>query len=135
MSRGISVARRSVLFMAGLAFVWTFVAFPVIVTAQEDTTSTCQTAKNDAKENHGSGGYQAAGFFCGIFGFILATASDPKTPAARLVGKSPEYVSIYSNCYESVAKKQNVKSACGGWLMGTAAVIFVNTVVAASSVN
>jgi hypothetical protein len=91
-------------------------------------------AINDAKADEGSAtGYAFAGFFCGIFGWIFAKASNVSIPSERLVGKSEKYVQVYSAQYKGQIKKIRSRAACNGWAAGVAVGSIVNLVVLAGS--
>jgi hypothetical protein len=54
-------------------------------------------------------------------------------PADRIVGKSPDYVSAYTVCYEQAAKKKITGAACGGWAAGSAIAIAISVAAASAS--
>ncbi len=60
-----------------------------------------------------------AGCLGGIIGVLIAAAIEPKPSATALLGKSPEYVAVYSDTYTEVAKKRQTKAAMNGCLAGT----------------
>jgi hypothetical protein len=97
----------------------------VPMTAELQTA--CNSAKASAKENHSSTGYMVGGFLCGVFGFALALMSKPDPPAEALLGKSGDYVLIYTNCYQEVAKKKNVSASCSGWVAGAAVALLIQS--------
>jgi hypothetical protein len=82
-------------------------------------------AEADAQEDVSGTVYGIGGFLCGIFGWLAATLSSPDVPAARLVGKSSNYVSIYTEAYKSKAKSIRTTAACTGWAIGSAISLIV----------
>ncbi len=85
--------------------------------AQEDAVT---LAKMDAEQHTSKILWFAAGFFLNIFGWILAYFITPTPPASRLVGKSPEWVAVYSDAYKEKAKSIQTKYALYGCLLNTA---------------
>lgn len=77
-------------------------------------------AESDADADESGTIYGVGGFLCGIFGWLLATLSSPDVPAARLVGKSSNYVVMYSDAYKRKAKSNRTNAACIGWGIGSA---------------
>lgn len=86
---------------------------------------TIQQAETDARADQSGFGYGVGGFLCGIFGWLFATLSSPDVPAARLVGKSSNYVVVYSEAYKSKAKSIRTRAACTGWGIGALATVAI----------
>ncbi|MBI3194993.1 MAG: hypothetical protein HYZ34_11105 [Ignavibacteriae bacterium] len=82
-------------------------------------------AEADAQEDVSGAVYGIGGFLCGIFGWLAATLSSPEVPAVRLIGKSSNYVSIYSEAYKSKAKSIRTTAACTGWAIGAAVSLII----------
>jgi len=59
------------------------------------------------------------GFFLGIVGYALAYLIVPNPPSSALVGKSPEYVAIYSDAYREEGKRIQTSKALIGCLVNT----------------
>jgi len=51
---------------------------------------------------------------------ILHIILEPSPPATRLLGKSDEYVAVYTDCYREEGKKIQTKNALTGCLVGMA---------------
>lgn len=51
---------------------------------------------------------------------IIANVIEPTPPASRLLGKSPEYIAVYSDTYKTKAKNLQTSRALAGCLTGTA---------------
>ncbi|MBM2815430.1 MAG: hypothetical protein HW421_2192 [Ignavibacteria bacterium] len=85
-----------------------------------DFKQICDIAEDDARADEGNAiGYGAGGFLCGIFGWLVAELSSPRTPSARLIGKDLNYSTAYTTCYEKKAKSIRRTSACTGWVIGS----------------
>ncbi len=57
----------------------------------------------------------AAGAGCGVFGIGAAYVWDYQPPADSLIGKSPEYVAMYTRAYREKMRAENAKKAAIGW--------------------
>ena len=99
-----------------LLLVVLFVSLPSVVLARQPLPDVYLDAERDAKHDIRSGSWFAFGFFCGGIGVLSAYLSSPSPDPMRLVGKSPAYVDAYVQIYESVAKKQRLKSSVLGCL-------------------
>ena len=106
----------------------------VVPIDEADIGRACALGESDAEKLHSTAGYMVGGFFCGIIGFAIAAAASPQPPADRIAGKSPEFVQVYTTCYEKKAKSRSVRAACGGWLMGAAASLLILSMQQASSI-
>ena len=51
---------------------------------------------------------------------IIAYVFEPTPPASRLLGKSPEYIAVYTDTYRTKAKNLQTARALAGCLTGTA---------------
>ena len=49
---------------------------------------------------------------------IWIRAYEPNLPPNRFIGKSPEYIDLYTNAYNKKAKSLRTKSAIAGWTVG-----------------
>ncbi len=83
--------------------------------AQEDAIT---LAKMDAKQHTSKLMWFGAGFVFGVLGWIAAHVVEPSPPASRIVGKSPDWVVIYTETYKNEAKKIQTKYALYGCLAG-----------------
>jgi len=101
--------------------------------AAEDADA-CTAAQTAAKANTSGGLWFVAGCLGGVIGLICSYAIVPNPPATALLGKSPEYVAKYTDCYREAAKGVQSRMAWTG--CGIAAVgyvIYIIVVVAAVS--
>ncbi len=108
------------LFMALLTFSMPFVTF-----AQQNSLQmeAIVAAERDAQGDTSTGLWFLAGCLGGLIGVIIAYGVEPSPPATRLLGKSPEYVAFYTDAYNKKAKKLQTRSALGGCVVGTLAVL------------
>jgi len=75
----------------------------------------------------------AMGCLLGPIGWLISEAGTPAPNASNLVGKSPEYVALYTDTYRSKVKKMRSGAAMNGCLVGTGIyVIFYALVIAAA---
>jgi len=80
----------------------------------------CRQAQIDAKRDVQEGTWFAAGFLFGIFGVGAAYITTPNPPPERLLGKSPDYITLYTNCYQRYAKDEQVSNAAAGCIFWNA---------------
>jgi len=99
----------------------TVIANPVLLNAQEkvNVQEVCTKAQMDAKTDVNGTLWMGAGFLFGLFGIGAAYLIEPDPPASRLLGKSPEYVAAYTDCYRDAARDIQVKKATVGCVIGT----------------
>lgn len=97
-----------------------FVANPVILNAaqSEEIANACKQGEFDAQKDVNGTLWLAIGFFGGILGIAAAYIIEPTPPASRLIGKSPEYVAAYTDCYKSAGKDVQTKKAITGCVIG-----------------
>ena len=63
--------------------------------------------------------------FCGLPAIGVAYISQPSPPAARLMGKSPEYVMLYTQTYKEKIRSHQVMGATIGCVGGSIVAAFV----------
>lgn len=90
-------------------------------------------AAHDAESDISAGGWFAAGFLCGVFGWLFAYLSDSKPPVSRLMGKDSDYVLAYSSEYESKAKGIKTSKSLIGCLVGSVVSIIIQVAIISSS--
>lgn len=94
---------------------------PALIYAQEiETTQVCAQAEADAERDVNSTLWLGGGCLLGLIGLGAAYLIEPSPPAMRLVGKSPEYVAAYSDCYKAKGKSIQTKNATIGCVVGYA---------------
>ncbi|GEM_PF-2344195 len=89
------------------------IAAPVMVSAQS-TQRACVQAQADAEHDVNGLLWMAAGFFFGLLGVGAAYVIEPTPPAMKLMGKSSEYVAVYTDCYKRAGRDIQVKKAITG---------------------
>jgi len=65
----------------------------------------------------------------GIIGIAVAYFAEPSPPPARLMGKSAEYVMLYTSAYKTEGKSIQGRHAIYGCLVGTAIVVAIYVVL------
>lgn len=93
----------------------------------------CATAHRDAEMSVNKTTWFIVGCLAGVVGWIIAYAIEPNPPASGLVGKSPQYVATYSDCYRSKGKSLQSRAALNGCLIGTAVSVLLWVVVIAAA--
>jgi hypothetical protein len=88
-----------------------------------DTSRATMEATQDAQADNNGVLWFFAGCLLGLIGVVIALVAEPTPPAARLMGKSPEYLAIYTQTYKSEGKSAQLRSAL--WGLGTAVVVVV----------
>ncbi len=91
---------------------------PVAAMAQS-MQEVCAQAQVDAQRDVNKTLWMAAGFFFGLLGIGAAYVLEPDPPASRLIGKSPEYVATYTDCYKEAGRDVQVKGAVTGCVIGS----------------
>ncbi len=103
-------------------------AEPAMLMAQDATSAknsntinameVCSQAQQDVQSDINKTLWLAIGFFGGILGIAAAYIVEPSPPASRLLGKSPEYVATYTDCYKDAGKKIQANAAIKGCVIG-----------------
>ena len=95
------------------------IAVPVITLAQ-DAGDACLQAQMDAERDVTGPLWFGAGCLFGILGVGAAYLIEPSHSAMGLLGKSPEYVAAYTDCYKDKGRSIQTKNAWTGCLIGAA---------------
>jgi len=106
---------------------------PLLAQQEDITAKACADAKKDAEAETSSALWFIAGCLGGWLGLLIAHVYSPSPPAARLVGKSPEYVAAYTDCYKKRAKEIQTKNAWTGCGIYAAAVVVYAVLVVAAA--
>jgi hypothetical protein len=102
-----------------LLIVAVFMVFlPVVSIAQSIDNEACTQAEVDAGVDFNKQIWWAGGCLFGLIAVGVAYVVKPNPPASRLVGKSPEYVASYTDCYEDKAGSLQRTAALQGCLVG-----------------
>ncbi|MCG9134114.1 hypothetical protein J5I95_20835 [Candidatus Poribacteria bacterium] len=92
-------------------------------TPETDYAELRKTAKADAKsdlDNTQRVMWCLAGVGCSVFTVGTAALMDPNPPTRRLLGKSPEYVAIYTDTYTKEMRTSRLSLAGAGCLVSVA---------------
>ena len=76
-----------------------------------------EDARRDAKKDYNEWLTIGYGFCTGACGLLYAYAEEPEINTSRLLGKSPEYVTTYSNEYYRIARRRQLGFTAIGCLM------------------
>jgi hypothetical protein len=95
----------------------------------EALASVADQAKMDAKADVKGGTWFVVGCLLGLVGWIIAYVVEPNPPATRLLGKSADYVAVYTDAYKKEAKSLQARKALSGCLVGEAISILVYVIV------
>ena len=114
-----------VLFMVVLLF-----STPMIALAQQNSelADAVAAAERDAKANVNQTAWGVVGFLCFWPTVIVAFTMQPPPPASRFVGKSPEYIRIYTQTYKAKVRNLQTGPATLGCLAGSLALSLVSVV-------
>ena len=107
-------------------------SMPCVTLAQQtsDGAQAVVDAKTDAKEPFGwlAGSFLMASG-CGLLGggiaVLASQAMTPSPPTHRLMGKSAEYVSFYTDTYQSEVKRKRLIYTSAGCLGGTVVAVII----------
>lgn len=78
----------------------------------------CRQGQMDAKREVNATIWWWGGCLIGLYAIAGAYLIQPSPPAGRLIGKSPEYVAAYMNCYSKRAQKIQTENAWRGCITG-----------------
>jgi hypothetical protein len=85
----------------------------------QDVATACMDAERQAKSDISGGTWFLIGCLIGPIGYLLAM-SEPNPPSTNLLGKSPEYVAAYTDCYRRMGKSIKTKNAMTGCIISVA---------------
>ncbi len=121
--------KRSIAIFAIILMLFTTMLYPIAAHAQlqqmaqmpqaGDIQQADADARRDAHQNVSTISWGIGGFFCGLCAVAYVYIDKPQVPTARLVGKSAEYVSFYTDTYKREVRKQRGQSAMIGCLAGS----------------
>jgi hypothetical protein len=88
-----------------------------------DAARASAEAMTDAHADTNGTLWYFAGCLLGVIGILIAYVSEPSPPPARMMGKSPEYLAIYTNTYKAEARSIQGRSAIYGALTTVVVVV------------
>ena len=103
-----------VLLMAVLTFSMPFVTFAQQASVADEQAKAVADGERDAEARVNKGLWFGVGCLTTAIGTILAYSLPPTPPPERLIGKSPEYISFYTEAYKAKAKSIQGRSALIG---------------------
>lgn len=123
--------KRAIVFFTLLLMLSSTLLYPVA--AQEQMTEVQQAetdAKRDASQDVSNLSWGIGGFFCGVCAVAYVYIDKPTIPTSRFVGKSAEYVAVYTDNYDRVAKKERFEASMIGCLAGSLFSVFFSLATA-----
>ena len=106
-----------------LAFLMAVLIFsmPFVTLAQQNSVQAeaMAAAERDAETNVNTPLWFWGGCVGGVLVFIFSHIHEPSPPAASLLGKSPEYVALYTDAYKAKASQLQTSRAMWGCVTGT----------------
>ena len=72
------------------------------------------TAEQDAGSDAKKVRWFFIGFFGNILGVLIASIYEPTPPASRLLGKSPEHATLYTDSYKAKSRRIQVRQSVTG---------------------
>ncbi len=118
-----------------LAMALVVVAAPTLMQASEMDDAR-MAAERDGKSDVNGMLWLGAGCCCGWLAVAAAYLMEPSPPASRLLGKSPEYVTAYTDTYLATGKNAQTSNAWTGCVVSTLAstvILIIYYVVLAST--
>jgi len=116
-----------------LLIVAVFIVFlPVITVAQVPDNEACVQAKADAEMDVNKTMWFVGGCLIGVLGVGAAYLVKPNPPASKLLGKSPEYIASYSDCYSAKASSIQTSSSIYGCVVGTLVTVVIYAIAYSS---
>jgi hypothetical protein len=103
----------------GIAVVLVALMFSIPVASvlhAQDTGTACMEAERQARSDISGMTWFLIGCVAGPIGYLIAM-SEPNPPSTFLLGKSPEYVALFTSCYRAAGKSIKTKNALYGCLV------------------
>lgn len=105
---------------------------PAIAAPPQDANQGCADGERQAQSDINGTTWFAIGCLAGLIGYLIAM-QEPNPPATQLLGKSPEYVAAYTDCYRKEGKSIKTKNAMYGCLANVGLAIVYVIIVAAAA--
>jgi hypothetical protein len=87
---------------------------PLLASDEDDLSEARMTAEMDAKADCNGALWIGAGCLGGLLGLLISYVYMPSPPASRLIGKSPEYVAVYTDAYKEKSRSIQTSNALIG---------------------
>ena len=100
---------------------------PAIATEVSDAQQAIVDARRDAGADANTTSAFLWGTFCGLIGVAIVHAEQPTVPVHKNMGKTPEYISFYSDEYKRVVKSNRNKNSWYGCLLGGCLVLVLGS--------
>jgi len=100
--------------------------------AQERAT---RDAEAQAKLDVSTSTWFVIGCLFGAAGYVAALLIIPSPPASVLLGKSPNYIAVYTDSYKQQAKKIQSNKALTGCLIGTGIQVVATVIIVAAGAS
>lgn len=101
----------------------------------DQSSSIITIAEMDAAQDVNGGTWFIVGCLLGLVGWLIAYVVQPNPPATRLIGKSADYVAVYTDAYRAAAKKLQSKKALTGCVVGTLVTVVLQIIIISASAN
>lgn len=111
---------KAIAFSTLVLILFTTLLYPIAMHAQMTEVQQAEAdALRDVDQDVSPISWGIGGFFCGVCAVAYVYIDKPQVPTSRLVGKSAEYVSFYTDTYNREVKKQRGQAALIGCLAGS----------------
>ena len=111
---------KAIAFSILVLILFTTVLYPIATYAQMTEVQQAEAdARRDVGQDVSAISWGIGGFFCSVCAVAYVYIDKPQVPASRLVGKSAEYVSFYTDTYNREVRKQRGQAAMIGCLAGS----------------
>lgn len=98
----------------------------------QDLNNACGDGQNSAKADISGGTWFIAGCFLGPLVYLIGLQPE-NPPATNLLGKPPEYVAAFTDCYRNETKRIKSSNALTGCLIGSIVQIGLYVAIIASA--
>lgn len=109
--------KKAIAFSTLILMLSTTLLYPIATHAQMTEVQQAEAdARRDVSQDVSTISWGIGGFFCGVCAVAYVYIDKPQVPASRLVGKSAEYVSFYTDTYNREVRKSRGQAAMIGCL-------------------
>ena len=115
--KGGKLMKKAIVFTTLMLILSTTLLYPIATHAQMTEVQQAEAdALRDVEQDVSTISWGIGGFFCSVCAVAYVYIDKPQVPAARLVGKSAEYVSFYTDTYNREVRKKRGQAALIGCL-------------------